>query len=150
MNETIWALISKNYGTFFTLFLAAIYILNEIYGSNKKILVMLSRILDNIDNVSDKNKDIKITVDDIHEHVEVLGHMQNKFDMLEQAISQLNKISDAIITEIGSFTKDDMHIHSKLNTDIQDLKMILVEIKVILPNLQRDIDNIKYNISHDK
>ena len=150
MSEPLWTLITDHYGVFFTLALAVLYVLNEVYGSNKKMLTMIDRALDDIKDVNDKSKEIKIVIDNIHEHVEDMEHIQSKFDMLEQAISQLNKISDAIINEIGSFTKDDMHIHSKLNTDIQDLKMLLVEIKTILPNLQRDIDNIKYNMSHEK
>lgn len=143
----IYEILSKNSGSLATIVIVLIFILKDLYGSNKKIIFKLNEIKDIKSDQKDELIKIKDKIEYLKSNMSIIDNLKNDIFNLSKDLDNLKNNIDEIIDNGKDSNIDVLNRNSKLDEKIFDLKTLMLEIKSNISNIQRDLDNMKYNFA---
>jgi predicted RNase H-like nuclease (RuvC/YqgF family) len=144
---SIYEILSKNSGSLATIIIVLIFILKDLYGSNKKIIFKLDEIKDIKSDQKDELIKIKDKIEYLKSNMSIIDNLKNDIFSLSKDLDNLKNNIDEIIDNGKDSNIDVLNRNSKLDEKIFDLKTLMLEIKSNISNIQRDLDNMKYNFA---
>ncbi len=143
----IYEILNKNSGSLATIVIVLIFILKDLYGSNKKIIFKLNEIKNIKSDQKDDLIEIKDKIEYLKNSISIMDNLKNDILNLSRSLDSLKNNIDEIIENGKDCNVDTLNRSSKLDEKIFDLKTLMLEIKSNISNIQRDLDNMKYNFA---